>query len=706
MNGNLRSETDGREWSSRLWWTLAGAALLSWAFEIEKSANLYRWAGLAALLSGLWGLGTVLASWLPTDVIGRAGAQRRLLAWATALITVGLFAVWAVTMMHANPNYGTDELAFNQYAGELARQGLNPYTHTLAGAFPMFRVSAGGYTYTLAGSRVTRLSYPALSFLVYVPFLALGWSTQLGPGLDVLGWALTVLLMFAWLPRNVRPLALILGSLGVYVSLAIIGLTDFTFMPLLVVAAYRWDRFDHHHWRTYTRPLALGLAMASKQTCWPILPFVLLALTMERTAQPQPRQPGNPTSRQTDPQALYTHPAQRFAAALTRPAAYGAMALAAFLIPNLPYLIASPGAWVKGTFTPLVAQLVPAGQGAIGLTLFVHIGGGSLTAFSLLAGLVLILIMVAFVGTYPLLRTLAFALPAVAYFFAERSYAVYLVALVPPGLIAALSSGSQDAGRWPTGRRLTRSRGWLITIMVALGAVVVDAGYALAKPAPLSLRVTRALTARAQGGVQEISLTAVNHTARAVSPTFTLETASGVTSFWHVHSGPKTLAAHASARYTLLSPDAASQPAITTGVTVLAYLTDPASVSVSNRFAPPTWHIGFDPEAFDNLLAVGRSVVIHADLLNEWNQPIRVAGVRVSLKQTGVRPADAASVNGHAPGSRAVSPTNRAGVATFTVTASHGTGTAVDFTATPLSSRSSDHVAEPSGTLVLRFGGG
>ena len=56
-----------------------------------------------------------------------------------------------------------------------------------------------------------------------------------------------------------------------------IGLTDMVFMPLLVVAAYRWDRFDARTWRSYLGPVAFGLAMAMKQTPWPILPFLLVA---------------------------------------------------------------------------------------------------------------------------------------------------------------------------------------------------------------------------------------------------------------------------------------------------------------------------------------------------------------------------------------------------------------------------------------------
>ncbi len=101
---------------------------------------------------------------------------------------------------------------------------------------------------------------------------------------------------------------------------------------------------------------------------------------------------------------------------------YLAAALAAFLVPNLPFILMSPSDWVKGTLAPLANSLVPAGQGGIGFSLFLRIGGGSLVAFTLLSTLVLVVALVAYVGTYPLMKPATFLLPALAYFFAVRSY--------------------------------------------------------------------------------------------------------------------------------------------------------------------------------------------------------------------------------------------------------------------------------------------
>ena len=81
-------------------------------------------------------------------------------------------AIWSYFQVYMAPDYGTDEIAFDQYAAQLALHGINPYLHSMAAAFPLFHVSPNGYTFLLNGRPVTTLSYPALSFEAYLPLLA------------------------------------------------------------------------------------------------------------------------------------------------------------------------------------------------------------------------------------------------------------------------------------------------------------------------------------------------------------------------------------------------------------------------------------------------------------------------------------------------------------------------------------------------------
>ncbi len=282
-----------------------------------------------------------------------------------------------------------------------------------------------------------QLSYPSLSFLVYVPFILLGWTSEVGAGLNVAAWALAVLLMFVLLPRSMRAAALVFASIDVYLAFAAGGVTDMLYIPLLIVAAYRWDRFGTSR-STYIAPVAVGLAMAIKQTPWPVLAFVLCALAWDEY------------DRSGDARE-----------AARRAGRYFGVVLGVFLVPNLPYMIASPSAWVSGVFAPFVKNMVPTGQGLISLTLFAHLGGGSLAAYTVVLILAALLLLVVFVGTYPLLRPATFMLPSLAYFFAARSQTNYLIPLIPVALVAATQgrrSGATTCGRAAVSCGVARTR--------------------------------------------------------------------------------------------------------------------------------------------------------------------------------------------------------------------------------------------------------
>lgn len=688
MTTTDRIERDGV--APRLWWTLLGAVLLSWGFSIKPVAPHDRLTISIGLLATAWGLGTIVVAWLPHRATGALGEA---FAWASALIVFAAFIVWALQQLHAGSGYGTDELAFNQYAGELAKAGKNPYTHSMMGAFPQFRVSAGGYTYSLTGQRITQVSYPALSFLVYVPFLALGWTNQLAPMLDVIGWGIATLLMFHLLPHTHRVFALVLGSVGVYVSLAVIGLTDMVFMPLLVIAAYRWNRFDARYWRSYVGPVALGLAMAMKQTPWPILPFLLAGLLIEE------------------------HERTDLRAGVRRAGAYLGAVLCTFLIPNLPYMVAAPSAWVHGSLTPFISNLVPAGQGGITMSLFLGLGGGSLEAYAVLSLLVLVLLLVAYCATYPSLRPVAFFLPAIAYFFAERSYAIYLVALVPPSVIGAMSlerpgiwlRRTDSAARAPTPppsphwAAWARSRGWALAtagvgLLCVLGVVV-----ALTSRPPLVLRVTSVSTGGHNNLVQELTVHVTNRSNSPAQPAFTLQTSAGVTSFWNIAGGPRTLGAGQSATYALSSPNTPSEITLNQGITVLAMLRDPASVSVSPAYAPRTWHGGFTPESINSVVPVGEPVNFSVQLLDSWDQPIREADVPIKVSQSLRRQSAIAELNGRRAGLSATVETNANGIAKFQIVGVAASSLPLTLSAKLPSGVGFGHQALGGPSLLIRF---
>ncbi len=398
--------------------------ILNWSVTLYGSASIYAPLAFLVVGAGLWGLSVVIFSWLDLEAFPALARWERHFEWFNALVVVALIGAWTYLQFHNNPGYSTDELSFDQYAAQLVAHGLhNPYVHSMAPAGPLFRLSPDGYTYTTSGLPVLAMSYPSLSFLVYVPFILLGWTNEVGAGLNVAAWVISVLLMFWLLPRQLRPAVLVLSSIDVYLAFAAGGVTDMLYIPLLIVAAYRWDRFGTSR-ASYLAPVAMGLAMAIKQTPWPVLAFVLCALAMDEYDRNG-----------------------RLESALRRAGRYLAVAVVAFLIPNLPYIIASPSAWFSGVFQPFTQQMVPTGQGLVSLTLFAHLGGGSLTAYTAIMALVALLLFVVYLGTYPLLRPATFILASLAYFFAARSQTNYLIFFIPVALVGAVTAGPPAARR-------------------------------------------------------------------------------------------------------------------------------------------------------------------------------------------------------------------------------------------------------------------
>ena len=676
-------------WAERGLWTLVGATILNWAVGLLGPASSSLSLALLVVVAGFWGLCVVLGSWLPLAGGGFLSRHSNLLAWCSALLLIGLLVASALVQFHNQPNYTTDEMSFDQYAAWLVRHGFhNPYTHSMGPAVPMFRLQPDLYTYTLNGTPVTQLSYPSLSFLIYLPFMLLGWENHVGPGVNVIAWGVAILLMFKLLPRELRAVALLIGSVDVYTSFAAGGVTDMLFIPLLIIAAYRWDRFGETR-LSYIGPIALGLAMAVKQTPWPVLIFVLLAIACD----------------EFDRSGL--------ARALRRAGRYLTAVVVAFLIPNLGYIIASPSAWLNGVMTPFVKNTVPSGQGLVALTLFAHLGGGSLAAFTIATVLVLILLLVAFVGTYPLLRPATFLLPAFAYFVAARSQTNYFIAFIPVALVGAATArpAAMPARRVikdvPWRPPPVRSTRWAGALALALALAVAAIVYSLTVSPPFSIRITRIGTDGYLNSINRLALRVTNNSDKPLGPAFTVQSGTGDTTFWDVLEGPDRLDPHATARYVIRSPNHPSDPGLSDAFSVLAFVDKPASVSVSRRYAPNLWRTAFVPQAFDNAIPVGRTVNLQVQIMNRVNTPVRRAGIPVYLGQlvyTGLSAHKAsAKINGNPPGQgQIVARTDADGVAIFHIVGTEPTPTPISFSA-HLINESGGYVYATSGYIDIDF---
>lgn len=255
--------------------------------------------------------------------------------------------------------YGSDDAAFNHYNARLVLDGVNPYTAdgqfwAAVGAFPHAGATPlrrGRYADSRFGPSLTQLvadvraelanpatrgpefdpaslhSYPALAFLVNVPALALGFATTLPISFLAL---VAFLLAAVWgAPRSLRGgLWLALLSNQILVLLTLRGSFD---IIALLPALLAWRALD----RRWLSPILLGVACAVKQVVWPLLPFYVVIVW-----------------RRDGPRA-----------ALTRLGVVGV----AFLVPNSPFIVAGPGAWLRSMLLPVTLPEFPSGIGLIAL---------------------------------------------------------------------------------------------------------------------------------------------------------------------------------------------------------------------------------------------------------------------------------------------------------------------------------------------------
>lgn len=672
----------------RALWSVAGLTLVMWALRLFGYVDLYPLLSIAVVVLGAWGLATAVVVW------GRGAANpalARVLSLGTLALNGAAIALWSTVQVVLAPQYGTDELAFDQYAAQLVQHGVNPYTHSMASAFQLFHVSPDGYTFLLNGHTVASLSYPALSFLLYLPFLAAGWSTQLGVAVNVAAWVLSTVIAFFLLPKQLRPLAIVVGSFAGYVGYAVGGVTDALFLPLLLGAVYRWDRFGQDRgWRSWRGPVLLGLAMAVKQTPWLVLPFLVAGVVLESSRR------GGTT------------------AGLRTGGRYVAIALAAFALPNLPFIVWSPHAWLSDVITPIASQTVPAGQGLVDLSLFFGVGGGSLLAYSVVLVVVFVALWAAFVATYPSLKGWAVFLPSIVLFFSARSLGSYLVTIFPAALVGACSidrvqrarahqelasapvnerAGIGGSGAMHNGAGGSRRTAWLAHLHRYKVRYVVGAGVAassvaialaVATPPPLAMEITSVRTTGQLATVVQVDVSVTNTTDRPMTPAFTIESGGGITAFWIRATGPGRLPPYGRARYTLLAPNFVAQPEISSGFQVVAFTHN--ALSRTAAYLPTSWHVSLSPDAVSRIVPLGERLTVRAQILNRFDQPVHRAGEPVYLGQiiygqNGLQYSEAVVNHGDIGETPVAARTNDQGVATFTIRGTQASTSPVYFEA-------------------------
>jgi uncharacterized membrane protein len=228
-------------------------------------------------------------------------------------------------------------------------------------------------------------SYPALSFLLDVPLLAAGITNVLVLNLFV------YCALFGWLvwqaPVGWRHWAALAAASG----LITVGASLFTETEVICVAfiLLAW----HYRERLVVSAVLLGLGCAFKQYVWFFAPFLLLDVWLRAGWRPAAR--------------------------------YVAIAASAFLLPNLPYIAASPGAWWESLWLPMSDRLFPTGMGLIALSTGHLLPYGPQQLYAALEGAALVAALILFARHRAQLGDAALLLALVPLFFAFRSLAPY-----------------------------------------------------------------------------------------------------------------------------------------------------------------------------------------------------------------------------------------------------------------------------------------
>ena len=307
-------------------------------------------AALVAMPLALRGRGVGDAASPPV----RAGAHRAVWLFICVMATVSLAWLWSMPRQHSEDwtPYHNDAIALNDCSARLLLAGQDPYASLdIFDCYARFEIGAdrttplrrGDFadvaiypsddqldrTWALrarAGDNVefvSRPSYPALSIVMLVPFVALGIDTNY----VYLACLLAAIALIAWRARSgLRPFVLT-GALGAscLVAFTVGGSADVLY-ALPLIAAWIWrDRLGG--------ALAFGVACAIKQLAWFFVPFWLIAVTASLG----------------------------WRAALRQSLIAGGVFAAA----NLPFILWHPADWLAGVLTPVVEPMFPRGAGLV-----------------------------------------------------------------------------------------------------------------------------------------------------------------------------------------------------------------------------------------------------------------------------------------------------------------------------------------------------
>jgi hypothetical protein len=487
------------------------------------------WAVVLAAVLLAFGLFNMISGIRKKLTLPRAN-QFSLIGHLTAAI-----ALYAVLSRLMFAGYTTDTIV-GTYLGVLKAASLqSPYGFSIKPLMDHFGFSPSYYTPGINGTFDFHLAYPSLSFLSLLPLYLAGLH-DLRDGV-FLFYIVSLLIIFGLAPSRLKSISL--APFGLFPFVIASSWTDSIWAFFLVLTAFFWYRNPKVSWVTY------GLAVATKQVAIVAAPFLLIRLWHERAGSRS----------------------RVFATAL------GLMA-GAFFLPNLPFIIASPGAWWRDIVTPYLPGSVAQVPGGIGLSNFLlDLGIALPSSFYLVLMLgSLTFLTYAYSRHYRGLNSMVFAFPIVLFFFYYRSFPNYIAYWIFPLVldvcrlggpnIRLLFAHSIGSISWrpslksfykPFRQRLTPSLVVLVVLTTAFAGVSGVYVSQVATP-KAQIQINSAADPDSIGLATQINVSLGNMQRAPVYPNFFVKF-SPLPFYWS-YNGSGLLAAGSDRSYLISAPDA------------------------------------------------------------------------------------------------------------------------------------------------------
>jgi hypothetical protein len=486
--------------------------------------------GLAAGLFAL-GIFNLLAAFRNRLSLLRVN-QFALAGYAVSLLAMYLFASRVVMI-----SYTTDTIV-GTYMGVLrVLQLQSPYGFSIKPLLDKFGFSPSFYTPGVNGSFDFNLAYPSLSFLSILPFYFLGLHDVRDTVFIFFG--LSIALIFGLAPARLKSVSL--APFGLFPFVIAGSWTDSVWAFFLVLTSVLWSRHPKASWTS------LGLAIAVKQIAIVAAPFLLIRLWHE-----------NPQSR-----------------ARSLGTSVGLM-LAAFFLPNLPFIISTPASWwadVVAPFLPNTPAQVPGGIGLSSALLDLGIALPSSFFLVLMIGTSSALLYL-YARHYRGLNSIVFAFPILVFFFYYRSFPNYMAFWLFPlvfelcrlggphiRLVFATSFPSiawrPHAGTFLRIFRQKLTPSLMVMMALTVAFVGVSGAYISQASNPRSsIQINGVMDPDSIGAATIINVTVTNLLETPVSPIFFVKY-SPLPYFWTTNSSLQLNGGSASS-YTISAPDALS----------------------------------------------------------------------------------------------------------------------------------------------------